>query len=161
MHYSFLKIPLTGRIFRDAKVIPIAGSKENPLILDAAYDRISQELSRGEIVCIFPEGQLTRDGRLNPFRHGIERIVERNPVPVIPMALRGMWGSLFSRDPRNFWAKLRYNKLWSQIRLVIGAPVPAHQVRAQLLQEIIGEMLAETAASGEDETNRTAAGTAP
>jgi hypothetical protein len=158
MHYSFLKIPLTGRIFRDAKVIPIAGSKENPLILDAAFDRISQELSQGEIVCIFPEGQLTRDGRLNPFRHGIERIVKRNPVPVIPMALHGMWGSLFSREHRSYWAKLRHNKLWSPIRLAIGEPVQADQIRAQQLQKIIGKMLDETVAAGVDETSRTAAG---
>ena len=48
MHYSFLHIPLTGRIFRDAKVIPIAGSRENASILDAAFDRISEELRAGE-----------------------------------------------------------------------------------------------------------------
>src|SRR5262249_24497615 len=76
MHNSFLHLPFTGRFFRDVKVIPIAGMKEDPAILEAAFARISQELREGELVCIFPEGKLTTDGEMGPFRTGIERILK-------------------------------------------------------------------------------------
>ena len=65
--------------------------------LQKAFDRIDAELADGEIVCIFPEGKLTKDGELNEFKKGVEKILERRPVPVVPMALRGLWGSFFSR----------------------------------------------------------------
>ena len=139
---SILNIPLTGRIFRDVKVIPIAGSRENASILDAAFDRISKELRAGEIVCIYPEGQLTHDGDLSPFRNGIERIIQRDPVPVIPTALRGLWGSLFSRKHRRWGQKLRHNKLWSRVELQIGQPIAPEKVNAPLLQEKVASLLA-------------------
>jgi 1-acyl-sn-glycerol-3-phosphate acyltransferase len=142
MHYSFLNIPLTGRIFRNAKVIPIAGSRENATILNNAFDQISKELRAGEIVCIYPEGQLTHDGDLNPFRNGIERIIQRDPVPVIPTALQGLWGSLFSRKHRRLGQKLRHNKLWSRVELQIGQPVAPEKVNAPLLQEKVASLLA-------------------
>jgi 1-acyl-sn-glycerol-3-phosphate acyltransferase len=81
-------------------------------------------------VCIFPEGKLTSDGELNEFKNGIERIIQENPVPVIPMALQGLWGSFFSRDPRKGFFK----RLWSRITLVAGEPVAAEAVKCELLQ---------------------------
>ena len=84
-------------MFRDAKVIPIASARESAETLDAAFDRIAAELEDGNVVCIFPEGRLTGDGQMNPFRSGVEKIVARTPVPVVPMGLRGLWGSFFSR----------------------------------------------------------------
>jgi 1-acyl-sn-glycerol-3-phosphate acyltransferase len=136
MHYSFTRIPLTGRIFRDAKVIPIAGMKEDPGILEAAFARISDELKGGEIVCIFPEGQLTRDGNIGTFKRGIERIVASDPVVVIPMRLDGLWESLFSRNAR----RPPLGRLWQRVRLRIGSPVAPARVTAALLEERVAAL---------------------
>ena len=99
MWYEYFNIPIIRFLFRDAKVIPIAPHKVNPVILEAAYDQIAEELEAGNLVCIFPEGGISRDGEIGEFKQGIERIVERTPVPVVPMALCKMWGSFFSRHP--------------------------------------------------------------
>jgi 1-acyl-sn-glycerol-3-phosphate acyltransferase len=129
MHQDFLAIPGLGFVFRDAKVIPIASARESAVTLDAAFDRIAAELEDGNVVCIFPEGRLTADGQLNPFRSGVEKIVARTPVPVVPMGLRGLWGSFFSRKDG---AALRrpFRRFWSRIDLVIGEPVPPGAVHA-------------------------------
>jgi 1-acyl-sn-glycerol-3-phosphate acyltransferase len=95
---------------------------------------ISETLEAGELVCLFPEGRLTRTGDIDAFRPGIERIVRHTPVPVIPLALRGLWGSMFShkigpvlrRRPRRFR---------SRIELVAGEQVPPHQVNAGYLHQ--------------------------
>ena len=106
-----------------SKAIPIAGASEDPAILDNAWQRIDEELASQEPVGIFPEGGITRDGEIQTFRPGIERILESQPVPVVPMALCNLWGSLFSRsDPV---AKRRPRKLWARIELRIGAAIPA------------------------------------
>ena len=97
MDHSIFKIPVLGFIFRTARAIPIAPAREDPDALQKAFDRIDAELADGEVVCIFPEGKLTRDGEMNEFKRGVEKILERRPVPVMPMALRGLWGSFFSR----------------------------------------------------------------
>jgi 1-acyl-sn-glycerol-3-phosphate acyltransferase len=128
MHHAFLELPLTGRFFRDVKVIPIAGQKENKAIYDAAFTRIAAELRAGEIVCIFPEGKLTSDGEIAPFRAGIERILSETPVPVLPMHLSGLWRSFFSRHaPRR-----PFKRVWSRVRLDIGEPLPPAASAAEL-----------------------------
>jgi 1-acyl-sn-glycerol-3-phosphate acyltransferase len=129
MHHGFATLPLLGFVFRDAKVIPIASARESGDVLATAFDRIAAELEEGNLVCIFPEGGLTSDGELAPFRPGVERIVARTPVPVIPMALVGLWGSFFSRKDG---AALRrpFRRVWSRVRLVIGPPVPPAAVTA-------------------------------
>ncbi len=151
MHYTFLKIPLTGRIFRDAKVIPIAGARENRYALTEAFDRISRELEEGEIVCIFPEGKLTPDGSIGAFRSGIERIIRRNPVPVIPMALTGMWGSFFSRKHGKAMTK-PFRRFWSRVRLTIGAPVPPEEATAALLHEEVTRLASDPGSPAEAQT---------
>jgi 1-acyl-sn-glycerol-3-phosphate acyltransferase len=136
MHHSFTRLPFTGRFFRDAKVIPIAGAKENPEILEAAFARISRELRDGEIVCIFPEGQLTRDGKMGPFKRGIERIIATDPVVVIPMRLDGLWKSLFSHhSPRRL-----FGRMWQRVQLTIGEPLPPDQVTAALLEQRVAAL---------------------
>ena len=93
MWYKFFEAPLMGWFFRDAKVIPIAPRSDDEALMNKAFDRVAEELEKGHIVCIFPEGGVTTDGKLQPFRPGIEKIIKRTPVPVIPMTLKGMWGS--------------------------------------------------------------------
>ena len=96
MYYKFYQIPILKYLLRQAKVIPIAGQKEDLNIFKKAFDQVSKELRDGNLVCIFPEGMITTDGKMNPFRNGVEHILARDPVPVIPMGLTGMWGSIFS-----------------------------------------------------------------
>ena len=97
MDYTFFRMPGFGWFFRLAKAIPIAPAKADAALKEQAFARISAELADGNIVCIFPEGMITRDGAMAGFRPGIERILKSNPVPVIPIGLRGLWGSFFSR----------------------------------------------------------------
>ena len=65
---------------------------------ERAFAEAAEALRAGEIVGIFPEGKLTETGELNPFRPGVQQMIETTPVPVVPMALRGLWGSFFSRS---------------------------------------------------------------
>ncbi len=133
MYYKIYDVPFLNFLFRTARAIPIAPRQENAELLDKAYDRIAAELEAGRLVCIFPEGRITRDGEIDTFQHGIERIVERTPVPVVPMALKGLWGSFFSRYAgKAFFTWPR--KLWARIGLVAGDVMPAEMVSAPLLQ---------------------------
>jgi 1-acyl-sn-glycerol-3-phosphate acyltransferase len=132
MDFRIFKVPVLNFVFRTAGAIPIASAKEDPAMLEAAYARIDAYLAAGEVVCIFPEGRITDNGDLYPFRKGVTRIIERRPVPVIPMALRGLWGSFFSR-----WGgvAMRYPRgVFSSIALVIGTAWPATAVTPEGLQ---------------------------
>ncbi len=139
MHHKFLDMPLAGRIFRDGRVIPIAGVYENREMLESAFELIAKELERGEMVCIFPEGRLTRDGTMRKFRPGVERIVRTTPVPVIPMCLGGLWGSFFSNIHGKPMSK-PFRRLRSRISLCIGKPVPPGQASSKLLHELVDEL---------------------
>jgi hypothetical protein len=140
MHSSFMKIPVIGLFFRRAKVIPIAGQKEDPAVLEAAFVKISAELRSGEMICIFPEGEITRDGNMVPFRRGIERILADNPVPVVPVAIDGMWGSFFSRRHGPAMSK-PFRRFWSRISLGVAPAVPAKDAMAETLQGIVAGLL--------------------
>ncbi|OLU32367.1 MFS transporter [Pseudomonas sp. PA27(2017)] len=130
MYYKIYNLPVLNFIFRTAGTVPIAGRSEDLLVFDAAFKRIGEYLRDGELVCIFPEGKLTADGEIDEFKAGVERILQDNPVPVIPMALGGLWGSFFSRDPR----KGLFRRFWSRIDLVAGAPIEATAATRQVLQ---------------------------
>ncbi|MCC1496187.1 MFS transporter [Alcanivorax sp. 1008] len=122
-------LPVLNYIFRTGKTIPIDSKSRNPEIYARAFERVKEELDAGEIVCIFPEGKLTGDGEIDEFKNGIEKIIASNPVPVIPMALRGLWGSVFSHKDGKALSKPP-RRFWSRVSLVVGAPVPADQVSA-------------------------------
>lgn len=143
MHYSFWKIPLIKFLFKGAKVIPIAGAKEDSEVLEKAMQDISEGLDAGDLVCIFPEGKITQDGELNTFRSGIERIVQKNPVPVIPMTIHGLWGSFFSRKYGKAMSRpsVIVNTLWSKIELNIYEPIKPENVSAENLEAIIRSKL--------------------
>jgi 1-acyl-sn-glycerol-3-phosphate acyltransferase len=138
MDYQIFKVPILSFIFRTAKAIPIAGAKSHPEILEAAYNSIDRALADGDLVCIFPEGKLTATGDVNEFKSGVERIVKRHPVVVIPLALRGLWGSFFSRFGGSAFGTLPRpirSGLSSTLELLVGAPVAPENVTAALLQE--------------------------
>jgi len=132
MYYKIYKIPVLNFIFRTGKAIPIAGRSEDPEILENAYRRMHGVLEAGDVLGIFPEGKITSDGEIQEFKRGIDKIIAERPVPVIPMALCNLWGSMFSR--RDPLLKRRPYKLWSLIELRIGEPIPPEQVTAQRLQ---------------------------
>ena len=135
MDHRIFKTPLLGFIFRTGKAIPIAPAHENPWLMEKAFVDVAQALHEGELVCIFPEGKLTRTGEMNAFRGGIAKIVARSQVPVIPMALRGLWGSVFSRDPSNVFERSFARGLRSKLALAVGRPVPPQQVTPEGLYE--------------------------
>lgn len=125
---------LLGWFFRLARAIPIASRQQRPEVYEQAIEAIDQALGRGEVVCIFPEGRLTRDGEIGQFRKGIETIVERNPVPVVPMALQGLWGSFFSYRGGPALGTLP-RRFWSHIGLKASAPLASGDVSAQALED--------------------------
>jgi 1-acyl-sn-glycerol-3-phosphate acyltransferase len=139
MDHNIFRIPVLSFIFRTAKAIPIAPAHEDESTLESAFERIDAELADGNLVCVFPEGKLTRDGNMNPFKSGIERIIERRPVPVVPLALKGLWGSFFSRSGGAAMKKLP-RRFWSRIALVAGEPVPASEASAERLQARVAEL---------------------
>ena len=136
MYYKIYRLPVLNFIFRTAGAIPIAGRNEDIQIYEQAFTRIAQYLKEGELVCIFPEGKLTADGEMNPFRGGVTRILEETPVPVIPMALQGLWGSFFSRDPNKGF----FHRIWSRVVLVAGEPVGVEAATPEQLQERVGTL---------------------
>jgi 1-acyl-sn-glycerol-3-phosphate acyltransferase len=137
MDHNIFKIPVMGFIFRTARAIPIAPAREDAGALQKAFDRIDAELADGEVVCIFPEGKLTRDGEMNEFKKGVEKILERRTVPVIPMALRGLWGSFFSHGEGKPAMSRPPKRFWSRIEVVVTAPVPGDDASATSLQKIV------------------------
>lgn len=151
MDHRIFETPLMRLFFRDAKAIPIASAKHDPAMLERAFDAVDAALADGELVCLFPEGAITRDGLLQPFRAGVARIIERRPVPVVPMALKGLWGSFFSRFggqafSRPIDARMRRG-LRSRIELVVGEPLAPEQATPQRLQARVQALLDETASN--------------
>ncbi|MFB9245392.1 MFS transporter [Massilia antarctica] len=123
MDHKIFKMPFMGWLFRTARAIPIAPAKEDQFLMEKAYIDIAQALHEGDLVCIFPEGRLTSTGEMGEFRGGIAKIVERSKVPVIPMALRGLWGSLLTRDPGNLFERTFARGPRSRLALAVGMPV--------------------------------------
>jgi 1-acyl-sn-glycerol-3-phosphate acyltransferase len=140
MDYRIFKTPVLSFIFRTAKAIPIAPAKEDPILLDQAYERIAKALEAGELVGIFPEGRITDTGEFYPFRNGITRILERTPVPVVPMALQGLWGSFFSRKDGPAMTKPQRVWLFKKIGLVVAPMVPPEEATPEKLQAQVQEM---------------------
>ncbi|WP_166359037.1 MFS transporter [Pseudomonas akapageensis] len=136
MYYKIYQLPVLNFIFRTAGTIPIAGRSEDPVIYDKAFKKIAEYLKQGELVCIFPEGKLTTDGEIDAFKGGVTRILEETPVPVIPLALQGLWGSFFSRDP----GKGLFRRLWSRVTIVAGPAVPVEVAEPGVLRERVSEL---------------------
>jgi 1-acyl-sn-glycerol-3-phosphate acyltransferase len=142
MDHRIAATPVVSLLFKRGKTIPIAPEREDKALMERAFERIAAELGDGEIVCIFPEGKITKDGTINPFRAGIERIIAQTPVPVVPMALDGLWGSVFSREGGPVLSKMP-RRFRARVQLVIGAPVAPEQGHAAVLQERVAKLLAE------------------
>jgi 1-acyl-sn-glycerol-3-phosphate acyltransferase len=140
MYYKIFNIPVLNFVFRTAKAIPIAGRNEDETQLRRAFELIDEALAAGEVVCIFPEGGLTSDGDIATFRPGVDQILARRPVPVVPLALRGMWGSIFSRRDSAMHRSRLPRRFWSKIELVGGSPLPASEANASVLEARVSEL---------------------
>jgi len=136
MYYKIYNLPVLNFVFRTAGAIPIAGRGEDEATYERAFARIAQYLAAGEVVCIFPEGKLTADGEIDVFKGGVNRILQETPVPVIPLALQGLWGSFFSRDP----GKGLFKRLWSRVTLVAGAAIPVEAAQPEALREQVSAL---------------------
>ncbi|MBI1905463.1 MAG: MFS transporter [Rhodocyclales bacterium] len=143
MDHHIFRWPILSFVFRTSRAIPIASAKEDPAMMERAFDTVAEALAAGELVGIFPEGRITDTGELYPFRPGITRIIERTPVPVVPMALRGLWGSFFSRKDGPAMSKPFRRGVFSPVELVASAPVPPAAVTPEGLQATVSALRGE------------------
>jgi 1-acyl-sn-glycerol-3-phosphate acyltransferase len=143
MDAQMSRIPGLSLLFRQAKVIPITSYKADPAMVEQAMERVHEELQQGRAVVVFPEGGLTWDGQMLPFKSGIERILARDPVPVVPMALNGLWGSFFSRKGGPAMTRPLRRGAWNRIWLSIGEPVVPDGLTAELARERVLAMWSE------------------
>jgi len=143
MDHRIFRIPVLGTLFRLAKAIPIASQKEDAATYERAFAEARRVLDDGDLLGIFPEGAITHDGQLQPFKGGIMKILETHPVPVVPVALQNLWGSYFSRveKGRAMVRPLRRG-LWSSVGLVAGEAVPAAAVSPETLRSRVQALLA-------------------
>ncbi len=137
MDHKRFEAPVLNFIFRATRSIPIAPAKEDPVMLERAYDEIAKGLEAGDLICIFPEGRVTDTGEMYPFRGGIKRIIDRTPVPVVPIALRGLWDSFFGRQGGSFFTRVFRLGLFGKIGMSVGAPVAPQDVTPEGLQQIV------------------------
>jgi 1-acyl-sn-glycerol-3-phosphate acyltransferase len=135
MYHKIFNTPGASWLFRTARAIPIAGRNEDPELMERAFAEVDAALAAGEIVGIFPEGKLTTDGEIAEFKSGVERILRTRPVPVVPMALRGMWASVLSRQSDR-WGRLP-KRLRARIELEAGPPVDGATATAESLEALV------------------------
>lgn len=152
MDHRIFKVPVLGWLFKLAKAIPIAPQKEDPAAYEAAFAKALQVLREGDLLAIFPEGAITRDGKLQPFKGGVMKIIEAARAegiepPVVPMALTNLWGSYFSRielrgGQNVAMAKPFRRGFYSRVGLHVGHAVPPADVRPETLQQRVSGLLA-------------------
>ncbi len=114
--------PLVKPFAKILGVIPIS-SDQGPREMIHSLRRATEALKNGEVVCIFPEGQMTRIGQMMPFRRGMERIIKGVEVPIIPVNLDGVWGSIFSFAGGRFLWKFP-RRIPYPVRITFGKPLP-------------------------------------
>ena len=147
MDHQIFKVPVLGWLFKLAKAIPIAPRAQDPLAYEAAFDAAALVLKDGDLLCIFPEGGITRDGTLQEFKGGIMKILERSAqqgvvVPVVPMALTQLWGSFFSRIERGGAMVRPFRRgAFSRVGLNVGAPLDSNVVQPELLRSQVQLLL--------------------
>ena len=134
--HRFFKTPIMGFVLRESRAIPIASAREDPALMERAFAEVARALEAGELVCIFPEGGMTDTGDIHRFRPGIARILQCNPVPVVPLALRGLWGSFFSRNGGWGIPDSRHRP-FSKIALEAAEPVLPASATPEQLQKIV------------------------
>ncbi len=147
MDHRIFNVPVLGALFRLAKAIPVAPRSEDPAAYETAFEAAAQVLREGDLLAIFPEGGITRDGTLQPFKGGVMKILERAQadglsVPVIPMALTNLWGSYFSRiEHGSAMVRPLRRGLFNRVGLNVGQPLTAAQVQPEALHAVVDGLL--------------------
>ena len=127
----------------------IAPQKEDPEVYEAAFRRAAQVLRDGDLLAIFPEGAITRDGELQEFKAGIMKVLalaraEGVEPPVVPMALTNLWGSFFSRIEQGGAMVRPFRRgMFSRVGLEVGAPMTPAQAEPAMLQARVAKLLAD------------------
>ncbi len=153
MDHRIFRVPLLGTLFRLGKAIPIAPRDEDPAAYEAAFTAAQQVLAEGDLLGLFPEGGITADGQLQPFKGGIMKILQLQPVPVVPIALRNLWGSFFSRiEQGTAMVKPFRRGLFSRVTLVAGPALAAQDVTPERLRDRVAGLLQQDAAMPEGQT---------
>jgi len=138
-HRIFAK-PLIRFVFKEARAIPIAPAKDDPVMLERAYDEVAAALTNGELVAIFPEGRITDTGELYPFKGGVNKIVERTPVPVVPLAISGLWGSFFSRKGGAAMTRPLRRGVFNRIDFAVGPALAPQAATPEALQAEVARL---------------------
>ncbi|WP_137917261.1 MFS transporter [Hydrogenophaga sp. 2FB] len=151
MDHRIFKVPVLGWLFKLAKAIPIAPQKEDPAAYEAAFEAAAAVLREGDLLAIFPEGGITADGTLQPFKGGVMKILESAEadglqVPVIPMALTNLWGSFFSRVEVRNGAKTAMVRpfrrgIFNRVGLNVGEPLAPSAVTPEGLHGRVAQLL--------------------
>ncbi|KII79654.1 MFS transporter [Vibrio renipiscarius] len=137
MQEEYANLPPIRRFLKRAGVIPISSTNRGSI--RRAFNQVEQDLNDGHIVCIFPEGHLTNDGEIKEFMRGMDIILRRSPVPVIPMALKGLWGSYFSRY-KGQACQGRPTRFWSKVEIEAGEPVSPEQATTHTMRQKVAEL---------------------
>ncbi|HEV2607388.1 MAG TPA: 1-acyl-sn-glycerol-3-phosphate acyltransferase, partial [Xanthomonadaceae bacterium] len=145
MYYRIFNTPGAGWVFRAARAIPIAGVREDAALMEKAFADVDAALAAGELVCIFPEGALTKDGEIAPFKAGVERILATRAVTVVPLALRGMWVSMWSNRNSRLRQLRMPRRFRAHIELIVGAPIDGADANAAMLEAKVRELRGDAA----------------
>ncbi|MEP7138241.1 MAG: MFS transporter [Caldimonas sp.] len=141
MDHQIFAMPVLGSFFRLAKAIPIAPQKVDPATYEQAFAQARQVLDDGDLLCIFPEGAISRDGALGEFKGGVMKLLETNPVPVVPLALKNLWGSFFSRAGGKAMSRPFRRGFFNRVDLVAGEPVAPASATPASLRDRVGALL--------------------
>ncbi len=134
IHRDYYDMKILNRFFRLMKAIPVSGKGRKDVV--ESINMAREELSSGHLVCIFPEGAITRTGNLLPFKRGVERIVKGMDVPIIPLHLDRVWGSIFSFKGGRFFFK-RPERIPYPITVSFGSPMPSKSTAADIRQAVM------------------------
>ena len=137
MEEDYTQLPPIRRFLKRAGVIPISAT--NRRSIRNAFKEVERALHEGHIVCIFPEGKLTSDGEVAEFMRGMELIIKRSPVSVIPMALKGLWGSYFSRYKGRACKGLP-TRFWTKLEIEAGKPILPKDTSCETLRQSVAEL---------------------
>lgn len=138
MEEEYAHFPPIKTLLENGGVIAIDGT--NSRSVRQAFNEVKKALNNGDVVCIFPEGRLTNDGNMNSFMRGMDLILRRSPVPVIPMALKGLWGSYFSRSKDGRACHGFPRRFWSKVEIEAGQPVQPKDATTEYMFEKVSEL---------------------